>query len=144
MKCIRRLLYNTYYEEHRQSLRKLFERSYGRRVWIIQEVVIGACSDSPMLCCGEQGTALRYIFQLVSGIQYALGGKGDRSPAPMQLQLASRLILGLGEHIEEHSKEYPGFREADILQSLTRYQRNLCLDPRDKIYGFSRRYACQA
>jgi hypothetical protein len=43
MRFVLSLLYTSEYEEHRQSLRKLLERSYWRRVWIIQEVILGAC-----------------------------------------------------------------------------------------------------
>jgi Heterokaryon incompatibility protein (HET) len=128
---IYRLLYDAEYEKHRRSLCKLLERSYWRRLWIIQEVILGARGDLPLLCCGEQMTALGHIFKLVSWLR----DPRDEPALATPLKLATDLVLGLHDHIKEHSNQYAGFREADILQILARYRRNLCSDPRDKIYG---------
>jgi hypothetical protein len=44
-------------------------------------------------------------------------------------------VIDLADQIEEHSTNAFSTREADLLELLTRYNKNLCTDPRDNVYA---------
>jgi hypothetical protein len=141
VKWFARLLSDPACESQRQALHSLFRRSYWRRLWIVQEVVIGSCGNMPVICCGRRMTVLGQIFKLVRGICYLQHQLTKRAPgfewissaleAAKQLVEAAAPLSNLADHAEEYSnEERPG-----LLQILYRYSKNLCSDPRDKVYG---------
>jgi hypothetical protein len=73
IKWVRRILYESEFSAHRLALQLLFSRPYWQRLWIVQEVVLGACTDSPLVCCGQRVSCLRARNQACEGISCCCG-----------------------------------------------------------------------
>jgi hypothetical protein len=139
IKWVNRLLYDSSYAAHRLALCHLFRRSYWKRLWVVQELVLGACTDSPMLCCGDRKSNLGHIIKLAKGIRTVIQSgqiSGKKKGTMLQkLERAVKVIIDLADHIDEYSDKAQDAGEVDLLSLLTRYTGNQCSDPRDKVYA---------
>lgn len=139
MKWIRRVLYSSEYAAHRLALYSLFRRPYWKRLWIVQELVLGACTDAPMLCCGNRVSALGLIIKLAKGLHSVLSITQTPSKrkgiTAQKLDRAVKVIVDLVNHIEQQSENTGKTGGSHVLSLLKRYTDNKCTDPRDKIYA---------
>ena len=142
-----RILSSPTYAEHRLALCSLFSRSYWKRLWIVQEAIIGACGRSPVLQCGDRATALGHIFKLAKGIYYAGNvfrhdylepeTSARKQGTVKQILAASETVLRLSDHLEEYVSASNISSPSQLLEMLLRYNSNLCSDPRDKLYALT-------
>jgi hypothetical protein len=139
IKWVNRVLYDSSYTAHRLALCHFFRRSYWKRLWVVQELVLGACTDAPMLCCGERKSSLGHIIKLAKGIRTVIQSgqiSGKKKGTMLQkLERAVKVIIDLADHIDEYSDKAQDAGEVDLLSLLTRYTGNQCTDARDKVYA---------
>jgi hypothetical protein len=117
----------------RTALRKLFNRPYWTRLWIIQEVRL---ARKVMFLCGSKELSWDDVMQYMSGQEWT---KYSNVQLHYKTLSSHVLHLFLFENIENFWVSPPPIKQTTCSGKLWRlvdsYCYFSCIDPRDKIYG---------
>jgi hypothetical protein len=112
------------------AVRKLFDRPYWRRMWVVQEV---ALSQMPLFCCGSQQIFLDHLLLLFDFVTVLVpDSKNDQLFTPDQKCFIYRCGVRVITPFRPVLWESEDFNYVN-LTLLTRLQE--CKDPRDKLYA---------
>jgi hypothetical protein len=120
------------YQAHWDGLLELLQRSYWKRIWIIQEIVV---ARSLVMQCDLRRTKLLPLLALARQIMRISSSKSCLAVV-RKLEIAAMPVLVLGGHIvfarpKDNSCEYNN----GLLRLLIFYSGSLCSDPRDRVYA---------
>lgn len=134
-------LTNSEYQGHWIAVCHLLRRSFWRRSWIIQEIVL---ARHPVLHCGNSAVMATATFTFVADLVQLMSTSTDYGRRP---DILSRVLLAIREvyHICECRKNYEEdlLPQRSLLHLLEKLSWTLVTDPRDKAYsllGIARPY----
>ena len=105
-----------------QAVAKFFEKSYWRRLWIIQELAFG---KDVQLICGPKCIPFTYLADTVEVIkQHELGGDLRDSSCFIHI-----------DHIREIRSKIEASEPIPLLDAIVRSSRAESTDTRDRVYG---------
>jgi hypothetical protein len=130
------------YESRWNGLCQILQRSYWRRLWIIQEMVVVKIPRVVHLLCGSSDAYFIPLRLFASAIQdfkrkVTIHTVSESwAKASMRVSESARHLL----RIAEHEESWQGLLNHDestigILRFLGRHSESLCSNPRDKVYA---------
>lgn len=136
------------YNAHWDGLRQVFQRSYWKRLWIIQELVVSLTPGAVLLHCGSTSASFRSLRMLVQQIR-TLGHslphiyEKNSQVALGRLYKSAQIVHAISEHVLSWGNHNQKDAEIDLLNLLSKYNKQLHSDPRDRVYallGTSKQY----
>jgi hypothetical protein len=113
-----------------EAILELCQRRYWRRIWIIQEVVLG---KKTVFYCGEkslEGVQLAAIFE---GLEHLIANRGHSSTFLHRLIQQSDASSIIRQRTYWHRD--PKLTGFGVIELLHAHKYKECTDPRDRIYG---------
>ena len=129
------------YAAHWEGLRQVFQRSYWKRLWIIQELVVTLNPDAVLLHCGSTRASFRSLRMLVKQIRTHghslpyINEKGSNHALGRTIHNSARFVHAISKHVRSWKKHNQSDRHMGLLHLLSEYHEQLCSDPRDRIYA---------
>jgi hypothetical protein len=131
------------YDNHWDGFCQLLSRSYWRRLWVIQEIVVTPRSERVSLHCGPRRGLFHLIGRMIGGID-ELANKTtvmDLNPSltwaslSRRIRAASLLPYIIHQHAESWKNKKSKERAIGLLRLLGDYNGQNCSEPRDKVYA---------
>ncbi|PMD13545.1 HET-domain-containing protein [Hyaloscypha hepaticicola] len=127
------------YDTHWNGLEQIYSRSYWRRLWVIQELVVTTQPDKVRLLCGSdkaQFIHLRMLNRKIYDIATTIPRLYYREPLDAtihKLRRSGERVRKIAVHGEAWANR--NAKDLSIVRLLDRHCQLLCADPRDKVYA---------
>jgi Heterokaryon incompatibility protein (HET) len=138
---IRPKLSDPSYQEHWEGLHELCERTYWRRVWVIQEIVVTEKRQGVHLLCGSKEMLLWSFHKLVflaGQVTFSAPYGSYLEPwwaISRQLRSTSMVISAIIRHADVWGEQQLDEYSLGLLRLLGDHAHAQCTDQRDNVYA---------